>query len=102
MAAKTITPQKFCQDCNQRHNCQQIYQQLGKAQGPSLVSRVVVAFLLPLMVFIAALVVFEEILAKAINAKELQTTLCFLLALSVTLVCAAITKAINTQLDKNK
>ena len=97
-----MVQQKFCQDCIQRHDCQQAYQQLGNAKGPSLVSKVVAAFLLPLVVFIAALAAFEGILAKAINAKESQTALCFLLALSVTLVCVAITKAINTQLGKNK
>ena len=90
-----MTQQKLCQDCNQRHKCQEVYQQLGKAQGPSVVSNVVVAFLLPVVVFIAALAAFEEILPKAVNSKESQTALSFLLALAVSFICILITKAIN-------
>ena len=90
--------QKFCQHSKQSHDCQQLYQQLCETKGPSVVFKVVVAFLLPLMVFIVTLAVFEVILAKL----HLQTALSFLLALSAALVCILITKAINTQLSKNK
>ncbi len=61
--------------------------------------KVIAAFLLPMVVFIAALVAFEEILA---GAKELQTTLSFLLALLVTFISILIIKAVNRQLSKNK
>ena len=80
-----MAQEKFCQECIQRHDCREVYQQLGKAEGPSVVFKVVAAFLLPLMVFIAALAASEKILAKTINSKEVQTALSFLLALAVTL-----------------
>lgn len=85
--------QKFCQDCSQRHKCQEVYQQLGKVQGPSVVSKVLVAFLLPIMVFIGALAAFEGILAKVINSKEPRTVISFLLALVATAVYILIIKA---------
>jgi len=97
-----MAQEKFCQECNQRHECRDVYQQLGKAEGPSVVFKVVAAFLLPLMVFIAALAASEKILAKTINSKEVQTALSFLLALSVTFVCIFVLKAINRQLSKDK
>jgi len=97
-----MAPQKFCQECNQRHTCQDVYRQLGNTKSPSVVFKVVVAFLLPLMVFIAALVASEKISAKAINSKEAQTVLSFLLALSVTFVCILIIKMIDRQLRKDK
>lgn len=93
---------KFCQQCNQRHKCQEVYRQLGKTEGPSVVFKVVVAFLLPLVVFIGALAAFEGILAGAINSKEMRTALSFLLALSVTFVCIFVLKAISRQVGKNK
>ncbi len=99
---KTMTQQKFCQDCDQRHDCQEVYQQLGKTKGPSVVCKVVVAFLLPMVVFIASLVVFDHILAKAINSKEVQTALSFSLALSITIVCIFVLRAINRQFSKDK
>jgi len=81
-----MTQQKICQNCNQKHDCQEIYRQLGNAKCPSVATKAVAAFLVPLMVFIAALVVFEKILAEAINPKELRTVLSLLLALSVTFI----------------
>ena len=93
---------KSCQECDQRHQCQEIYKQLGKAKGPSVAFKAVVAFLLPILIFIASLAAFETILAKAINTNQLQTAVSFLLALSVTLAIILIIKVINRQLNKNK
>ena len=97
-----MAQQKFCQECNQRHTCQDVYRQLGNTKSPSVVFKVVAAFLLPLMVFIAALATSEKILAKVINTKEVQTALSFLLALAVTFVCILIIKMIDRQLRKDK
>jgi len=81
-----MAQEKFCQDCDQNHDCQKVYQQLGNIKGPSVVFRVIVAFLLPLVVFIVSLGVFEEIFAEAINTEELRTVLSFLIALLMSFV----------------
>ena len=93
---------KSCQECDQRHQCQEIYQQLGKAEGPSVAFKAIVAFLLPILVFIASLAAFEGILTGTIDIKELRIALAFLLALSVTLAMILIIKVINRELNKNK
>lgn len=93
---------KSCQGCDQKHTCQEIYQQLSKSQNPSVAFKVVVAFLLPLLTFIVSLASFEGILARITNAKELRIVLDFLLALSVTLATILIIKVISKYLDKNK
>ena len=93
---------KSCQECNQKHKCQEIYQQLGKAQGPSVVFKAVVAFLLPILIFIASLASFEGILVRTTDIKDLRIVLDFLLALSVTLAMVLIIKVINKHLSKNK
>lgn len=93
---------KSCQECNQKHKCQEIYQQLGKAQGPSVVFKAVVAFLLPILIFIASLAAFEGILVRTTDIKDLRIVLDFLLALSVTLAMVLIIKVINKHLSKNK
>lgn len=78
-----MAEQNFCQNCHQKHNCSEIYRQLGHIKGPSVVLKAVTVFLLPLVVFIVTLTAFEKIFAWT---KELQTTLGFLMALSVTVV----------------
>jgi len=94
--------QKFCRRCAQKHDCGDVYRQLGKAEGSSVVIKVVFAFLLPLVVFIAALAAPEKILAGIINSKEVQTVLSFLLALAVTIACIFLLRAINRQFSKDK
>jgi len=89
-----MTQQKFCQSCNQKHNCREAYQQLSDTKSPSVAFKAVVAFLLPILVFIASLAAFEVILTR--------TGLSFVLALVVTFVMMSIIKAIHRQLGKNK
>ncbi len=89
-----MAQQKFCQDCNQKHDCREVYQKVGNTKGPSVVFKAVVAFLLPILVFIASLAAFEAILAR--------TALSFVLAVAVTFVMMSIVKAINRQPGKNK
>jgi len=100
MVAKKMAEQEFCDNCNQRHNCGSIYHQLGNIKSPSVVVKVIVAFLLPLMVFIVSLAVFGEIFSKAVSTQRLQTALSFLLALLVTFVCILITRVINKRLNQ--
>jgi len=95
-----MAQQEICQNCNQKHDCQEIYRQLGDTKCPSVVTKAVVAFLAPLMVFIAVLAVFEKILAQAINPEELRTVLSLLLALLAASVCILIIKAVSKQLSK--
>jgi len=97
MVAKSMIPQKFCQGCNQEHDCQDIHQELANFKGRSVVFKVCLAFLLPILVFIASLAVSERILAEAIDTEELRTALSFLLALSVTFGLILIIKLINKQ-----
>jgi len=90
-----MAPKRFCQDCIQKHDCKRIYEQLGNSPGPSVALKAILAFLLPLMVFIVSLAVFERVLAGAITTERMQTALSFVLALLATFVCVLITRLIN-------
>ncbi len=52
---------KFCSNCAQSRNCSAVYEYLGKSDGESVVCKVLVAFLLPIAVFIIALAMFEKL-----------------------------------------
>ena len=90
-----MVEQNFCQNCYQKHDCQKVYQQLGEAQGPPITLKIIVAFLLPLVVFIVSLAIFQAIFSKAINTGPLQTALSLLLAFLTTAACVSITKIIK-------
>ena len=97
-----MTEQKVCQDCNQKHDCQRIYEQLGDIKGPSVVIKVIVAFLLPLVVFIVSLAAFQEIFGNTISSQRVQTVLSLLPALLVTFVCILIIRVINRRLKQTE
>ena len=90
-----MASQRYCQDCIQKHDCKRIYEQLGDSPGPSVALNVILAFLLPLMVFIVSLAVFERVLVGEIDTERMQTAFSFVLALLATFVCVLITRVIS-------
>ena len=102
MVMNTMDLQEICHDCNQKNRCQEVYEKVGNIQGESVVLKVLVAFLLPILVFIVCLAGFDKILAKVTTMKELQTAVGLLLALLVTCACVLLTRAINIGLIKHK
>lgn len=97
-----MAEQELCQQCNQRHDCQKVYQQLGNIEGPSIVVKVISAFLLPLVVFIVSLAVFGRMFAGATGPGQVQTALSFVLALLATFVCILIIRVINRRLSQDR
>ena len=67
--------------CGSRHGngprCMDIYQQLDQSEGPSIVGKIVLAFVLPMMIFVVALVVVSFLLPTAWSgdAKAIVSTL---------------------------
>ena len=95
-----MAKENLCQDCSEKHDCKEVYELLGKAKGPSVVVRVIVAFLLPLVVFIGSLAAFEQILTNSMQATKLRLVLSFLLALVVTIALIMTMQVINKRLTK--
>jgi len=97
-----MAEEKFCQGCHQKHRCQEVYEHLSKIEGTPVVFKAVVAFLLPIVVFIVSLAAFEGFLSKVVRSKELQTIAGLLLSLVVSSAFVFITRVINRELVKNK
>ncbi|MHC4499269.1 MAG: SoxR reducing system RseC family protein [Planctomycetota bacterium] len=92
----------FCQSCHQKDNCQEAYRRLGSVRGPSVVPKVVLAFLVPMVVFIVSLAFFHKILAKAAMARQMQTALGLVAALAVTLICVLVARAIDKRISEKR
>jgi hypothetical protein len=90
-----MASQNFCKDCIQERDCRSVYEQLGNTTGSSVVFKVILAFLLPLIVFIVSLAASERVIARAINIEKLQIILSLLPALLATIVCILIVKVVN-------
>jgi Na+-transporting NADH:ubiquinone oxidoreductase subunit NqrE len=73
-----------CNGCSQAHNCARVYQQLGRADGPFVVWKAIIAFVLPIVAFIAALATFDHLLDRAV-AERYRALPVFVMALTVTI-----------------
>lgn len=93
--------QKFCNDCSGRQDCRKVYQQLGEVKGPS-VFMAIIAFLVPLVVFIFSFAFFSRMVAEVIDSAKLKTAFSFLLSLLVTIGLMLTIKVINRQLGKSR
>lgn len=82
-----------CKGCSQAHTCAKVYGQLGNAEGPSVVWKVVVAFLLPMVIFIGVLGVCGGLL-NGIVAPRYETPLAVVAAAVVTAVFVLVASAV--------
>lgn len=81
---------KLCDKCGYRHGrghcCIDVYQQLGQAKGPSVVGKVLLAFVFPIVIFIGAIILAEYLLSGLMTEGGMKTFISFLAALIVTVV----------------
>lgn len=95
-----MTQQDSCDSCSQKHDCREVYNRVGNAPGPSITIDVCLAFLFPLVVFVATLTIFQEILAA--TAEPARTAISLALALASTLGCILIVRMIRQKTCQNK
>jgi hypothetical protein len=97
-----MVQEKFCEGCSQSERCREIYRKLGRVEGRSFTVRVIVAFLLPLLIFIGSLAAFEKIFAAVIDTAGLRTVVSFLAAFLVTFGFMLVIRVIGRQLGNTK
>lgn len=102
MLVSLMVQHDLCQKCNQKQDCGKVYEQLGKIEGPSIVRKVVLAFLLPLIVFTFSLAIFEKMFSTLTITGQLQSGLSFAAALLLTVISIVLTKLIGGKLSREK
>jgi len=86
-----------CDQCSEKLRCREVFQQLGNTSGRFIVRNVLVAFALPLVVFIGVLMVAQQFLAVRIESDNWRTALASLLALGAAVVCVAVARMIGNR-----
>ena len=92
----------FCQGCGQKNRCEQVYHTLSGEKGPSVLARVTMAFLVPLLVFIAALGISQKIIVEYVDTQHWQTMISFVIAMAVTGICVVSIKLARGRLHRNQ
>ena len=84
----------YCSGCGQKETCRQAYEKIGKAKGPNVAWKVIVAFLVPIGVFVGTVAVAERLLEGQLEGKVVMLV-SFLLALGVTLLAIFVIRAFS-------
>ncbi len=106
MVVETMAEQEFCNSCDNKRLCpatarsfaetsQDLYRNPRSDKGTFLVRRVLAAFVLPIIVFIAALAISEKALATAIESVHARTVAGLAIAVLAVFACILITKLIR-------
>ena len=82
-----------CAHCGQKDDCRLMYEKLGKAAGENVAVRAIVAFLIPIVVFISVLAACQYWLKGQIEEKPL-IVVSFLLAAGVALLAVVVLRAV--------
>jgi hypothetical protein len=83
-----------CAGCNQKERCGRIYEKLGKSEGPNVTRPVILAFLLPMVVFIGSLAGATQFLQDRLQGTAL-IVVTFSAAFAVTLATVIIIWAVR-------
>ena len=89
-----------CDKCGHKASCLEVFRRLGNIKGKSVVRSVLAAFVLPLVVFIAALAVAQQLLARYIDSAGLRTVVALLAAIVVAAACVIIVRMIGKWLGR--
>ena len=84
--------QQHCQNCNQKNDCQEIYNQLCNAKGKPVLRQATEVFLLPLVLFIVVIAVIDKLLSGCTTNEPLRMTAVIAPAVIVIAVYTAVLK----------
>ena len=97
--SRSIKNDDNCSQCGHKDGCRLMYEKLGKATGKSVAMKAVVAFWVPIGVFIGTLAAGERLLQGQFEGRSL-TSVSFLLAVCISLLVVLIIRAINGPVKK--
>jgi len=101
VVVKTMVDEESCQGCNQAHSCREMYGKLGNSKGPSVALGAVIAFLVPIVVFVISLTAVERIAGRFTARATAQTAIGLAVALAVTLLWVLAARVIIRTLSGN-
>ena len=95
-----MKPKDTCSGCGQKQTCRGAYEKIGKSTAPNVTWKVIVAFVLPIAVFVLSLAGATKLLAGHFEDR-IVTLLSFLSALIITFVFVCVVRAIQGPISKD-
>lgn len=93
---------RLCNTCKDKNLCQNIYHKLGKSTSPSVVGQVLVAFVMPIVVFVLILAAIEEIGFGLWGSSGFVTAVGSLGALAAAGGCVFVASALRSRQEQKR
>jgi hypothetical protein len=87
--------QHQCQSCGMQDTCKEAYKKLGECNAPSVLTKVISAFLLPLILFIISIVLGQKYLMGILKSERSADLAAFAAAVVVVFLYLLTLKVIN-------
>ena len=84
-----MTQDRQCRGCQHQNSCEDMYRRLGHSTAPSVTAHVLVAFVMPLLVFVLSLGAAQK-MWSGLAYPQLVTLVSFLSALATTALLTAL------------
>jgi hypothetical protein len=94
--------QGICDNCGLKDGCKQVYQRMADYQGPSVLGKVLIAFVLPLLSFVLAVAVFGKVAGRFGLVRELEVILSLVFGLFTAAGVVLVVKVISRQFRKDR
>jgi len=89
-----MADQQQCKNCEQRHSCKEVYRQMSDPNGPKVLSKVIQAFLVPLVIFIFSAFAADRFLAEKLKSDPVRNLAVLATAVTVVLLYIIILNSI--------
>jgi hypothetical protein len=93
--------QQQCQSCGMKDSCKEVYKQLGECKAPNVLTKVILAFLLPLILFIFSIVLGDRLLIEKLKSEKAANLAAFGAAIAVVFLYLIILKLLNFRRRNN-
>ncbi len=93
--------QQQCQSCGMKDHCQEAYKKLGESDVPNVLTKVILAFLVPLILFIFSIVVGERLLIEKLKDTKAVNIIAFALSIAVVLLYISTLKLLKFRRRQN-
>lgn len=87
---------KHCDGCEQKNRCQEVYEKLGQSTGPNVAFKAVLAFVVPIGVFVVVAALVQFLLKNKIENARLMV----LIQLAVGFIAAGIVVFVIRRLSR--
>jgi uncharacterized membrane protein (DUF373 family) len=93
--------QQQCQSCGMKDSCKEVYKQLGECKAPNVLTKVIMAFLLPLILFIFSIVLFDRLLIEKLKSERASNLAAFGAAIAIVFLYLLFLKLLNFRRRNN-